>query len=55
MSSSPKLTYFDKIMMAISFAEAGEQETAKNILNSTDRKQKRPEKIAERRPSLELQ
>lgn len=54
MSSSPKLTYFDKIMMAISFAEAGEQATAKSILDSTDRKQKRPEKTAERRPSLEL-
>ena len=48
------LSKWDKIMMAITFAEAGEHETAKDILEQTDKKQKRPETRVEQRPSMEL-
>ena len=49
-----KLTYFDRIMMAITFAEAGEAKTAKYVLDNDLRKQKRPEKVSEKRPTLSL-
>jgi len=54
MYTNTKLTYLDRIMMAITFAEAGEMETAKSMLDNGARKQQRTEKVAERRPSLEL-
>lgn len=48
-----KLTFFDRIMMAITFAEAGEAETARNILFTREEMQRREKKV-ENRPALEL-
>ena len=48
------LTYWDRVMMAITFAEANEAETARKIMTEGDRNQKRMEKVLESRPSLEL-
>jgi hypothetical protein len=49
-----ELSKWDRIMMAITFAEAGEYKTAQDVLEQTDRKQKRPETRVEQRPSMEL-
>jgi len=53
-SRQQKLNWWDRMMMAITFAEANEADTAREILN--DQKQQRPEnrvgKQAEKRPEL---
>jgi hypothetical protein len=54
MNSNTKQTYLNKIMTAITFAEAGEYETAKNMLEQTNKKRKRREVRVEQRPRLEL-
>lgn len=54
MTTNRKYTYFDKIMMAITFAEAGEFQTAKGMLGDEDRKQQRPQIRTEQRPSMKL-
>ncbi|MFZ5758145.1 MAG: hypothetical protein ACOY32_00760 [Thermodesulfobacteriota bacterium] len=46
-----KLGAWDRIMMAITFAEAGEHDTAKSILDPTPEKGKRPEKRTDNRTS----
>jgi len=38
------LTRFDEIMSAVTFAEAGEFETARRIMKDSDRRAKTPEK-----------
>ena len=54
MKTNTKKTYFNTLMMAITFAEAGEHETAKGILEQTNQQRKRPEARVEQRPALEL-
>jgi hypothetical protein len=49
-----RLSKWDKLMMAITFAEAGEPETARDLLEKTSKKQKRPEKQGENRPNLRV-
>ena len=49
-----RLSKWDKLMMAITFAEAGEPETARDILEKTNKKQKRPENQGESRPDLRV-
>lgn len=44
-----RLGAWDRMMMAITFAEAGEHETAKNILDPATEKDKRPEKRTDNR------
>lgn len=46
------LSSWDKVMMAITFAEAGEANTAKDILAYNQRPGKRVEKQNENRPQL---
>jgi hypothetical protein len=48
------LSKWDKVMMAITFAEVGEPETAIDILQQTSKKQKRLENQAENRPDLRV-
>ena len=48
------LSMWDKVMMAITFAEAGEPQTAIDILEQTSKKQKRHENQAENRPDLRV-
>lgn len=56
MQANTKLTFWDRIMMAITFAEAGEAETARKMLEKPQ--QKRPENRIdqqhERRPELRV-
>lgn len=47
-----KLTVLDTFMMTVAFAEAGEAETARLIMDSRDRKQSRDENVIERRPEM---
>jgi hypothetical protein len=54
MTTNRKYTYFDRIMMAITFAEAGEFQTAKRLLGDENRKQQRPQIRTEQRPSIKL-
>ncbi len=55
-----KLNAFDKLMSAISFAEANEQDMAIEIMESTKRQEKRrrsrkaPEKRTDDRPRLQM-
>mgnify|MGYP001231015618 CR=1 FL=1 len=50
-----RLNAWDKLMMAITFAEAGEHETAKNIIDPVVEKGKRPEKRSDaNRPELRV-
>lgn len=44
-----RLNTWDKFMMAITFAEAGEHETAKHIIDTSAEQGKRPEKRREDR------
>ncbi len=48
------LSKWDKLMMAITFAEASEPETANDMLEKTNKKQKRPEAQGENRPNLRV-
>ncbi len=55
-----KLNFFDRIMAAVSFAEADEYETARGILDTEKRRGKRrstrktPEKRADDRPRIQM-
>ncbi|MCF6290370.1 MAG: hypothetical protein L3J03_05175 [Desulfobacterales bacterium] len=53
-----RLTFWDRIMMAITFAEAGEAATARELLNKRSGKKQRPESRArqerEQRPRLKV-
>lgn len=53
MKGTSKINMFDRIMMAISFAEENEPETALAILEADERKSKknRPGATIEKRPS----
>lgn len=50
------INLWDRIMMAITFAEAGEDATAKEMLDMNKKKQSqvRKEKTTEQRPSLRV-
>ena len=52
MKSNTKQTDLNQIMMAITFAEAGEHETAKGMLEQCKKQQKRPETRVEQRPTI---
>lgn len=54
MAMNRKQTYLDKIMMAVTFAEAGEYGTAKSMLGDEIRKQQRPDARPANRPSIDL-
>ena len=54
MKTNTKKAYFNTLMTAITFAEAGEYETAKGILEQTNQQRKQPETRVEQRPALEL-
>lgn len=54
MRTKSKATYFNRLTMAITFAEAGEFETAKDMLKPANRKQRRPETRVEQRPILKF-
>ena len=53
MKASSIITTFDRIMMAISFAEENELDTAREILTADERKrnENRPSHGSEKRPS----
>jgi hypothetical protein len=53
---APRINAFDRIMMAISFAEENEPETAREILTAEERKknEKRAEKRPDQRPTLRV-
>jgi hypothetical protein len=42
-----KITWFDRMMAAVTFAEANEQDTGEGFLNSSGRKSERKQKKAE--------
>lgn len=48
-SNAMKLNGWDTMMMAAAFAEAGEYETARSIMDPSSALYKRPEKRAEKR------
>ncbi|MBU0664817.1 MAG: hypothetical protein KJ990_09780 [Proteobacteria bacterium] len=48
------LNKWDKWMMAVTFAEAGEAETARDILEQSNKKEKRSEKQERTRPDLRV-
>lgn len=54
MKTNTRKAYLNTLMMAITFAEAGEYETAKGMLEQTNQQRKRPETRVEQRPALEL-
>lgn len=54
MKIKTRQTYLNKIMTAITFAEAGEYETARGILGQSNKKEKRPETRIEQRPAMEF-
>lgn len=56
MYTVKKLTFWDRIMMAATFAEADEAATARDILNSSRPKRlaHRVEEQADNRPALRL-
>lgn len=43
MQKKDTLNFWDRIMMAITFAEVGEAETARDIMKTRNRKDQRPE------------
>lgn len=50
-----KLNWWDRIMMAVTFAEAGEPDTARDMLNAPGRRpERRIEELKDRRPELRL-
>lgn len=53
-----KLSGWDKLMMAITFAEVGEHDTARSILDPTteieQRQEKRTRKRSEQRPQMRV-
>lgn len=50
-----KLNWWDRITMAITFAEAGEHDTARDILNAPGKKpEQRTEEQKDRRPELRV-
>jgi len=54
---SGKLSWWDRVMMAITFAEAGEPETAKDLLKKHAKRQRPESKIrkeTEKRTELRL-
>lgn len=57
-TSTKQPNWWDRIMAAITFAEAGEPETARDILDKRTIKQQRPEsrpgKRSEKRPQLRV-
>jgi len=55
MSNEQKrLNKWDRLMMAITFAEADEPKTAREFLERANRKQKQPEKQEIKRPDLRV-
>ncbi|MFH1216637.1 MAG: hypothetical protein V1706_09060 [Pseudomonadota bacterium] len=54
MATKTKYSYLDRIMTAVTFAEAGEYQTAKSLLGDETRKEQRPEARKENRPSIGL-
>lgn len=56
MKATSRITMFDRIMMAISFAEENEPDTAREILSADERKknEKRPEKRSDNRPTMRV-
>lgn len=60
MKGLKKLNFFDRLMAAISFAEAGEHKIAMKFMESDAVKQKRPEKRKngrarqDRRPAMRM-
>jgi hypothetical protein len=54
MKTKTQKAYFNTLMMAITFAEAGEYATAKGIVEQINQQKKRPETRVEQRPALEL-
>jgi len=56
-TKTAKLTAWDRIMMAITFAEADEAETARELLDNRlgeNRAEQRPRKEADSRPELHV-
>lgn len=50
-----KLTAWDKLMMAVTFAEAGDADTANSIMGRPDqKKEQRPNIKTEKRPEMKL-
>jgi predicted negative regulator of RcsB-dependent stress response len=54
MKTNTKKAYLNTLMMAITFAEAGEYATAKGMLEQVNQQRKRTETRVEQRPALEL-
>lgn len=54
MHTTIKRINFNKIIMAVTFAEAGEHEIATDMLQQTHKKQKQLETKAERRPTIKF-
>ena len=52
--TTTRLNKWDTLMMAITFAEAGEYETAKDILEQTNQQRNRPETRVEQRPAMKF-
>ena len=57
MKTETKLSYWDRIMMAITFAEANEAETARDFLTRPEEKrpERRTEKRTENKPELRVE
>lgn len=55
-TSSEKISAWDRVMMAITFAEAGEAETAIDLLNQKNTAQQKDSRLqkSEQRPELSL-
>ncbi len=54
MNTTIKRMNFNKITMAITFAEAGEHDIAEDMLRQAHKKQKQLETKAERRPTIKF-